>query len=250
MQTTDDWIKQRVSIEAGYNGERLDVVLFIPRQYSPPYQPMLYFPGIDAVFLRQSSEAIEPGFAAMPLDYIVRSGRAFVVPVYQGTFERFRAPWSPSDQVRTEREWIERRWDLGRAIDYLETRADMDSGRIGYIGVSFGGSSALPIVAMERRIRTVLLLSAGLPHQGQAPTPFVDPLHYAPRLVVPTLMVNGRFDYIFPLEAQQQLFDTLGAPPADKRYALFDYGHGSPPRADLLRETLDWLDKYLGRPVQ
>jgi hypothetical protein len=41
----------------------------------------------------------------------------------------------------------------------------------------------------------------------------------------------------------------LGTPAADKRYALFDYGHGSPPRADLLRETLAWLDKYFGRPM-
>jgi hypothetical protein len=46
------------------------------------------------------------------------------------------------------------------------------------------------------------------------------------------------------------LFDTLGTPAADKRHALFDYGHCSPPRADLLRETLVWLDRYVGRPAQ
>jgi dipeptidyl aminopeptidase/acylaminoacyl peptidase len=67
---------------------------------------------------------------------------------------------------------------------------------------------------------------------------------------VPVLMVNGRYDYIFPLEAQRLLFDNLGTPAADKRHALFDYGHGSPPRAEILRETLGWLDKYLGRPLQ
>jgi hypothetical protein len=39
-------------------------------------------------------------------------------------------------------------------------------------------------------------------------------------------------------------------PAADKRHALFDYGHGSPPRAATLREILGWLDTYLGRPVQ
>jgi formylglycine-generating enzyme required for sulfatase activity/dienelactone hydrolase len=249
LEEADDWIKQRVTIDAGYNGERLDVLLFIPRNYAPPYQPLLYFPGIDAVFLRQSSESIQPGFAAVPLDFLVRSGRAFVQPIYQGTYERFRAPWNAADQVRNEREWVERRWDLGRALDYLETRADIDATRVGYVGVSFGASTALPIVAVEPRLSTALLLSGGMPHQGQAPTPFVDPIHYTPRITIPALMVNGRFDYIFPLESQQLLFDTLGAPEADKRYALFDYGHGSPPRAELLRETLSWLDRYLGRPV-
>jgi serine/threonine protein kinase/formylglycine-generating enzyme required for sulfatase activity/dienelactone hydrolase len=250
MATTDDWIKQRVTIDAGYDGERLDVVLFVPRNYRPPFQALVYFPGIDAVLQRQSSEAIEPGFAALRLDHLVRSGRAFVVPIYQGTYERFRTPWDPADRVRNENEWIQRRLDLGRAIDYLQTRSDIDADKIGFVGVSFGASSALPIVAVEPRIRTALLMSSGLPHQGQAPTAFVDPIHYTPRMKIPTLMVNGRFDYIFPLDAQQLLFDTLGTPAADKQYALFDYGHGSPPRADMLRETLGWLDRYFGRPVQ
>ena len=250
MATTDDWIKQRVTIDAGYGNERFDVVLFIPRNFGPPYQSVLYFPGIDAVLGRQSIETLEPGFAQMPLDHIVRSGRAFVAPIYQGTYERFRAPWAPSDQLRHENEWIERRLDLGRTIDYLQGRPDMDATRIGYVGVSFGASSALPILTMERRIKAALLLSGGMPTEAQAPTPFIDPINYAPRITMPTLMLNGRFDYIFPLDAQQLLFDTLGTPAGLKRYAVYDYGHGSPPRADLLRETLGWLDTHLGRPAR
>jgi dienelactone hydrolase len=250
MAMTEDWIKQRVTIDAGYSGERLDVVMFIPQRLRPPYQPIVFFGGIGDVLLAQSIETMEPGFAAVPLDYIVKSGRVFVYPSYQGTYGRFRAPWNPTDQVRNEREWVERRWDLGRVIDYLETRPDIDASRLGFLGVSFGGSVALPIVAMEPRITTAVLLSGGMPTERETPTPFVDPLNYAPRIAMPVLMVNGRYDYIFPLAAQQMLFDSLGTPTTDKRYALFDYGHGSPPRAEVLRETLGWLDKYLGRPTQ
>jgi formylglycine-generating enzyme required for sulfatase activity/dienelactone hydrolase len=250
MVTTDDWIKQRVTIDAGYSGERLDIILFVPRQSRPPYQPIVFFSGIQDVLLPQSLEAMQPGFAAAPLDYIVKSGRVFVYPSFQGTYSRFRAPWNAADQVRNEREWVERRWDLGRVVDYLETRPDIDADRVGFLGVSFGASVALPVLAMEPRIRAAVLLSGGMPTQRETPTPFVDPLNYAPRITIPVLMINGRFDYIFPLEAQQMLFDALGTPAADKRYALFDYGHGSPPRADLLRETLGWLDTYLGRPAQ
>jgi dienelactone hydrolase len=250
LATTEDWVKERVTIDAGYSGEKLDVIVFIPRQARPPFQPVVYFSGIQDVLLPQSIEAMQPGFSAMPLDYVVRSGRAFVYPMYQGTFARFRAPWSPADRVRNEREWVERRWDLGRAIDYLETRSDMDTSRLAFLGVSFGGSVAVPLVAMEPRISTALLLSGGMPSQRETPTAFVDPLNYAPRITMPVLMVNGRYDYIFPPEAQRMLFDALGTPAADKRYALFDYGHGSPPRGEILRETLDWLDSYLGRPAQ
>jgi formylglycine-generating enzyme required for sulfatase activity/dienelactone hydrolase len=250
MDTTDDWIKQRVTIDAGYSGERLDVVLFLPRHARPPYQPVVFFSGVQDVVLPQSIEAMEPGFSAVPLDYVVKSGRALVYPSFQGTYARFRAPWDPADQVRNERETVERRWDLGRVVDYLETRPDIDADRVGYLGVSFGASVPLPIVAMEPRIRAAVLLSGGMPSQRETPTPFVDPLNYAPRMKIPVLMVNGRYDYVFPLEAQQLLFDWLGTPAADKRRVLLDYGHGSPPRAEILHEVVGWLDRYLGRPAQ
>jgi len=34
--------------------------------------------------------------------------------------------------------------------------------------------------------------------------------------------------------------------PADKRHAIFDGGHAVP-IADVAREMLPWLDRYLGR---
>ncbi|HUL82197.1 MAG TPA: SUMF1/EgtB/PvdO family nonheme iron enzyme, partial [Gammaproteobacteria bacterium] len=250
MATTEDWTKQRVTIDAGYSGERLDVILFVPRHARPPYQPMIFFSGIQIVLLAAPLESIDAGFEAMPLDYVVKSGRVLVQPIFQGTYNRFKSPSNPSDSVRNEREWIERRWDLGRTIDYLETRSDIDAAHVGFIGTSFGGSSALPLLALEPRLRTSVLLSGGMPTQRESPTALVDPMNYAPRITMPVLMVNGRYDYIFPLPAQELLFDLLGTPAADKRRVVLDYGHGSPPRADVLRETLDWLDKYLGRPTR
>jgi serine/threonine protein kinase/dienelactone hydrolase len=249
METTEDWIKQRVTIDAGYSGERLDVVMFVPRQFRPPYQALVYFGGIQDVLLPQTVDSMEPGFSAMPIDFLVKSGRVLVRPVYQGTYERFRTPWNTADQVRNEREWVERRWDLGRTIDYLETRPDVDSSRIGWVGISFGASVAMPLVTVEPRLRYALLLSGGLPRQDEI-NPFVDVRYYAPRTTIPILMINGRYDYIFPLDAQQQLFDAFATPAADKRHVLLEYGHGSPPRAELLRESLGWLDAYAGKPVR
>jgi hypothetical protein len=37
----------------------------------------------------------------------------------------------------------------------------------------------------------------------------------------------------------------LGTPAADKRRVAYDTGHNIP-RPDLIRESLNWLDKYLG----
>ena len=40
------------------------------------------------------------------------------------------------------------------------------------------------------------------------------------------LMLNGRYDFVEPVEtAQRPMVDLLGTPPADKRHVTFDTGH-------------------------
>ncbi len=248
MATTDDWIKERVSIDVGYDSERMDVIVFVPKRGTPPFQPVVFFSGIQILLFPATLETIEPGFEAMPLDYVVKSGRMLVQPIFQGSYNRWKAPYDPRDEVRTTHEWIARRSDLGRTIDYLETRSDVDASRIGYVGISFGASQALPLISLERRLKAAVFLSGGLPPPG--PTPIVEPINYVPRITIPVLMVNGRFDEVLPVDTSQlPLLQSLGTPDADKRHVLLDSGHGSPPRAEVLRETLGWFDKYLG-PVR
>jgi hypothetical protein len=59
-------------------------------------------------------------------------------------------------------------------------------------------------------------------------------------------MLNGRFDFLYPLQGcQLPLLHLLGVPEADKRHVLFDTGHAVP-RIPMIKEVLDWLDRYLG----
>ena len=46
-----------------------------------------------------------------------------------------------------------RTWDVMRAIDYLETREELDGKRIGCMGISGGGAVTLYATAVEPRIR-------------------------------------------------------------------------------------------------
>jgi hypothetical protein len=41
------------------------------------------------------------------------------------------------------------------------------------------------------------------------------------------------------------MFRLLGAPKAYKRHILYDTGHDIP-RNEIIKETLNWLDEYLG----
>jgi hypothetical protein len=62
-------------------------------------------------------------------------------------------------------------------------------------------------------------------------------------------MLNGKYDVFFPPGTSSvPMFDLLGTPPENKRHILYETDH-IPPRTEYIKETLDWLDKYLG-PVK
>ena len=60
--------------------------------------------------------------------------------------------------------------DVGRSVDYLETRPDIDTGQLAFYGVSLGASVAPLFLAIEHRFkarrpagRRVRLLATCLP---------------------------------------------------------------------------------------
>ena len=244
IETPTGSIRERVSVEAGYDNERLGVYVFLPKDGHPPYQAVVYFPALNAFQFRASSASFYPG------DYIVKSGRALVLPVYKGSFER----WDPvlgltgEEYFRAVRQrLLQWRQDIGRSIDYLGTRGDIDMSRIAYYGRSFGASMPLPLLELEPRLRIAILQSAGFTYR-KLPAE-ADAVNYAPRIRIPVLMMTGRHDYVFPYQTSQKpLFDSLGARASDKRHVVYDAGHDSLPRSQVVREILDWLDRYFGAP--
>jgi dienelactone hydrolase len=137
--------------------------------------------------------------------------------------------------------------DLGRTIDYLETRPDMDAAKVGYYGLSMAANGALPIVAVEPRFKAVVLVSGGI--IGARRPPEAEPLNFAAHITAPTLMISGRDDFIFPFETTAKpLYALLGAPPDRKRLVTHEGGH-MPVLNDMIRDVLGWFDQYLG-PVR
>ncbi len=81
---SDSFVLERVTLDAAYGNERMTVYLFLPRRASPPWQTVVFFPGAMATLEDQLDLAnVEDAY-----DFILKSGRAFVVPVYKGTYER------------------------------------------------------------------------------------------------------------------------------------------------------------------
>jgi hypothetical protein len=129
-----------------------------------------------------------------------------------------------------------------RALDtQLETRPDVDAKRLAYYGLSTGAVYGPVFTAIDRRFSASVLLGAGIIPVKLPPE--MDVTNFAPRSLVPTLMVSGRDDFMFPLRTYQlPLFRLLGAPESAKRHALLEGGHLPQDRPRLIREFLDWLD--------
>jgi eukaryotic-like serine/threonine-protein kinase len=240
---SNDWVRQKVSFDAAYGKERVLAYLFLPKVGSPPYQTIVYFPGSNAQF----QKSIEEDFPYW--DFIVRSGRALLFPVYAGTLERQAELKTDVDtgSVAYRDSVIQWTQDLSRSIDYLQTRKDIDVQKLGYFGFSWGGAMGGIIPAVEPRLKAAVLHVAGL--WFERPLPEADPLNFVPRVTIPVLMLNGKLDPYFPVETSQRpMFELFGTPTAQKRYVLYEAGHFVP-RDALVRETLDWYDRYLG-PVK
>jgi predicted esterase len=230
---------ETVSFRTAYGSERMQVHLLIPHDVSPPYQSVFWFPG-DDVFLLQTSERFSSAYL---VDFLPRGGRVLVHPVYKGMYERLEPPeYSPNALRDRIVRWSQ---DISRTIDYLDTRSDFDATKVGYYGFSAGAVYGPVFTAVEPRIAASILLAGGmipLPLPAEA-----HPAPFAPRSRTPTLMINGRDDFLLPYElSQRPLFELLGAPDDRKRHARLEGGHIPTNRLEIVREVLDWLDQQLG----
>jgi cephalosporin-C deacetylase-like acetyl esterase len=245
IESEDDsspyWRQQRITFNAAYGNERVIAYLFLPKNVSAPYQTVVYFPHSGA----QSFRALEPSQFAL-IDFLMKSGRALMFPIYKDTYERLGNP--PNSGTVAERdETIQQADDLRRSVDYLETRSDIDRNRLAYFSISWGSELGPIMTALEKRFKAAIFAAGGC--DPATVLPEADPMNFAPRVKIPVLLINGRYDFVFPMETcQEPLFRALGAPDADKKHVLYDTGH-APPLLPMMKDTLNWLDHYLG-PVK
>ncbi len=240
-----DYLQERVTFAAAYGKEQVAAYLFLPKRGHRPYQTVVFFPGSNALSLR----TFDPAYWVRTFDFMLKSGRAVLMPIYKSTFERGDGyETDVADESNAYRDHVIMYVkDFRRSVDYLATRADVDTSRLAYYGISWGGLLGGIIPAVEPRIRTVVLYVAGLAQQRCLPE--VEPINFLPHITAPVLMLNGRFDHYFPVETSQRpFFRLLGTPPAQKRQVIADGGHFVP-RNQLIGESLDWLDRHLG-PVR
>ena len=155
-------------------------------------------------------------------------------------------------------------WDLARGVDYLETRPEVDRGRIGVLGHSLGGQETCWALLFDPRLKAgacscgvgtfATILRDGVGHNRAAYVPGllgvgdVDAL-IAALAPTPLLLTAGAGDRIFPIDgvrriaqAASEAYRAAGAPDAF-RLREMPGGHAFP--ADVRAEAYAWLDRWL-----
>ena len=180
-------------------------------------------------------DSSETGIHTGEFGYLLQTVRAVFHPVFKGTYERRLAP-DAGPNVRREGA-VQYVKDVFQSIDYLQSRKDIDPNRIAYYGTSSGAWHGVFALSQETRLKAAVLNGGGL-IPGTPNEPETELVNFAPRIRLPVLMVNGRNDFAYPMEASQKpLFRLLGTSEADKRHLLFDGGH-VPPVQETIREVL------------
>jgi hypothetical protein len=122
VERTDEsspyWRRETVTFRAAYGNERVIAHLFLPRNMPVPYQVIAVMGGSTITDMKRIEDF------DYPYEFILRSGRAVIIPAYSGTLERGPTLFSlPANQERERAlKWS---MDLGRSVDYLETRPDI-----------------------------------------------------------------------------------------------------------------------------
>jgi eukaryotic-like serine/threonine-protein kinase len=232
---------ERVSFDAAYGDERITAYLFFPRTGSPPFQTVIFYPGGSAFVVSNFFKYASRDSA----DRLTKNGRAFVCPILYSQFERKLSPEKLRRTTWPER-WILSIKDFRRTIDYLETRHDIDLDKLSYNGLSTGAWMGGIIPALEPRLKAAVLMGGGL----EKLPPEISQAYFTPRIKIPILMQNGRFDLVFPLETSAKpFFELFGTLEKDKYLRLYNTSHSVWLTNEVIRDELDFLDKYLS-PVK
>ena len=244
MALSDHSIEQ---VEVPWEGQSIQCILhLLPDRRKAP--TILFIPGMDMVKERYpdptNNLAIHRG-----MNFMVMDGPG------QGMSNIRKIRVGPDNYERA----------ASAVLDYLLTRPEVDEERIGLLGASMGSFWGVRTAAHDHRIKAFVSESSCLGTKTaifeQASPRFkrmfmyMSGVHdeeefdrtiaalmttegYGRKITCPSLLVQGEFDPLSPMEDAEELFEELQVP--KEMWILEDEFHGLL-RPDLVGFVLDWL---------
>ncbi|MGQ0563327.1 MAG: dienelactone hydrolase family protein [Gemmatimonadota bacterium] len=226
----------------GWRGSRVPGFIAVPKSGSPPFPVVVLIDGIggwkERWWQRTSwnrgrvliDSLIANGFAVAMIDAPASGERT-----YENGYVTAESFVGKQPQLRDLE--IQNTIEHRRLLDLLTARADIDSTRIGVLGLSLGGRAVFYLGAFEPRVRAAV---AGVTALQRMPELFWSG-HYAPRVKMPLLMLMGRSDAYYTEEQAERVLELIGS--RDKQLVWYDTGHRLP--EDYAGAAAAWFERYL-----
>jgi dipeptidyl aminopeptidase/acylaminoacyl peptidase len=239
-------------VEVPYEGQALPGYLVMPRE-GGPFPVLIYLPGADGwkedQYFIAARRVAERGMACVVIDGPGQGEGIGVHHLY----------------ARHDYEVV-----VTAILDFLQTRNDLDMGRIGIMGSSASGYYAPRAAAFEKRIKACVILSAlydvvegvfdayppiqkrfaeliGTESLDEARRRFAafTLKGIAGRIACPCLIVHGECDQIIPVSEARRLFDALNCP---KELRIWEGGNHNCDNYDIESKAymFDWVRERLG----
>ena len=129
--------------------------------------------------------------------------------------------------------------DHRHAIDYLESRSDVDSAKIAVVGYSNGGMIVFNLASVDSRIKVAVSSVNPIIKQQYS---ILNSFNFAPYITnTPFLMLNGKTDKFSSISDSKKLFGYIGS--KEKEIKFYNSGHHLP--IEWTDDALDWLNKQL-----
>lgn len=250
----DNYTRIKIAFN-GIDNSRVVGYLAIPKLGNPPYPCVLQMHGLTVSkndFWEDEYHRAElvtegllsSGYAVLALDMPYHGER-----IYENDFEStlltlMEKGWGYRIRNMVVQSTIEYR----RAIDYLETRSDIDINCIGAIGYSLGSVVTLNLTGIDDRIKTSVVCATAI----IKPRPFFPPPEYLSGFAPQTFMKDigdipililaaNNDDFNCTVEEAEQLYGLIES--ENKKLIFYNSGHKLPP--DHAPAAINWFIDYL-----
>ena len=145
-------------------------------------------------------------------------------------------------------------FDIRRAIDFIESREDLDAERIGYFGISLGGIIGTIASGVDERIKVPVIVLAGgninlmfgvnaLSGKHKNYLSIMDPIHFVDRIAPrPMLMLNAENDEVIPPITSKLLYKKARNP---KKIIWYPAKHRTIPIEEAYAQGIRWYQEHL-----
>ena len=225
-------------------------LLTIPKNVPSPMPVIIFVHGIgdfkDRDYMNNGHQyMVDSSYAVLRIDVANHGDRE--IHKYDYDFTEGYRYWTRDIIAQTV-------FDLRRAVDFLETRPEIDSKRIGCFGISLGGIISTVFCGVDKRVKVPVIALAGgglhfafkfqaLTDETKIYFSIIDPINFVDKISPrPLLMLNAEKDEIIPPITSRLMYKKAGEP---KNIVWYPTKHRQVPQDKVYPEAVRWFKKYL-----